>query len=368
MLRTMNEPLYIDAESQLNDFCTQVADSEWLTLDTEFVREKTYYSRLCLIQISDGEHIACIDPLAIKDLSALFDLLYKPSIIKVWHACSQDMEIFAHLRAEIPAPLFDTQLAASLLGHGNQISYGALVKELCNIELDKSHSRTDWSRRPLSEAQLTYAEDDVRYLCDVYKQLREELDSSGRGEWLEEDFTALTDAKRYLVDMQTIWQTVKGLDVLEGVQLAVVQALAIWRETQAQKRDLPRRWFVADDVLLELAQVNPDESNVLRNAGLSEKMCDRFSDELLSLIRQALDAPKEQWPVYIRRDRPSPEEKQLGKDLMTAVKKAATENNIDSALLATRKTLNALIAGQRDLPVLQGWRKNIVGETLLAML
>ncbi len=368
MLRSMNDALYIDTESQLSELCTQLAGSKWLTLDTEFVREKTYYSKLCLIQISDSKHIACIDPLAIKDLTPLFDLLYNPAITKVWHACSQDLEIFAHLRGEIPAPLFDTQLAASLLGHGNQISYAALVKELCGVELDKSHSRTDWSRRPLSDAQLTYAKDDVRYLCDVYEKLRKELGNSGRGEWLDEDFAVLTDAQHYLVDMQYVWQTVKGLDVLQGAQLAVLQALAIWREKRAQKSDKPRRWLMADDVLLALAQVNPEETNSLSNAGLSDKALERYGSELLIMIREALTTPEEQWPVYTRRDRPTSEEKQLGKDLMNAVKKAATEYDIDPALLATRKTLNALMMGQRDLPVLQGWRKSIIGETLLAML
>lgn len=368
MLASMNETLYIDTETQLHELCTQLAGSQWLALDTEFVREKTYYPKLCLIQISDGEHIACIDPLAIKDLEALFTLLYDPAITKVWHACSQDLEIFAHLRADIPAPLFDTQLAASLLGHGNQASYAAVVKELCGVELDKSHSRTDWSRRPLSEAQLIYAADDVRYLCDVYKKLRDELDDSGRGEWLAEDFTAMTDVQRYLVDMQSVWQQVKGLEVLQGAQLAVLQALGAWREKRAQKSDTPRRWLMADELLVALAQVNPDDANGLTAAGLSDKAQDRYGNELRVLIRQALATPQEQWPIITHRDRPTPEEKKLGKDLMNAVKKAAEEHNIDSALLATRKTLNALIAGERDLLVLQGWRRTIIGETLLKII
>lgn len=368
MLRGMNNALYIDSADDLRTFCEQLAGSEWLSLDTEFVREKTYYPKLCLIQISDGQHIACIDPLAIEDLEPLFKLLYDPAVTKVWHACSQDLEIFAHLRGDIPAPLFDTQLAASLLGHGNQISYAALVKELCGVELDKSHSRTDWSRRPLSDEQLTYAIDDVRYLCDIYEKLRHELDASGRGEWLAEDFTTLTDTQRYLVDEQNIWQQVRGLEVLHGVQLAVLQALATWREKRAQKSDKPRRWIMADELLVALAEASPKEADELTAAGLSDKARDRFGSELLVLIRQALATPEAQWPVIIRRDRPTSEEKQLGKDLMDAVKKAASKHDIDPALLATRKTLNALIAGQRDLPVLHGWRRKIIGETLLAML
>jgi ribonuclease D len=368
MLRGMDDAIYIDNETQLREFCTQLAGNPWLTLDTEFVREKTYYPKLCLLQISNGEQIACIDPLAIEDLEPLFKLLYDPAIIKVWHACSQDLEIFAHLRGEIPAPLFDTQLAASLLGHGNQISYAALVKELCGVELDKSHSRTDWSRRPLSEEQLTYAIDDVRYLCDVYKKLRQELDASGRGEWLDEDFTALTDAQRYLVDMQNVWQQVKGFEILQDAQLAVLQALAAWREERAQKSDKPRRWIMNDELLLALAQAGPKDADGLSEAGLSDKARDRYGSKLLLLIRQAQATPKEQWPVVFRRDRPTPEEKQLGKDLMKAVKKAAQEHDIDPALLATRKTLNALIAGERNLPVLQGWRKKIIGEHLLKII
>lgn len=368
MLRGMNNAIYIDNETQLREFCSQLAGSPWLALDTEFVREKTYYPKLCLLQISNGEHIACIDPLAIGDLEALFELLYNPAITKVWHACSQDLEIFAHLRGEIPAPLFDTQLAASLLGHGNQISYAALVKELCGVELDKSHSRTDWSRRPLSDEQLTYAIDDVRYLCDVYEKLRKELDTSGRGEWLDEDFSRLTHAPHYLVDMQNVWQQVKGLEILEGAQVAVLQALAAWREQRAQKSDKPRRWIMSDEQLLALAQADPQEVSDLSAAGLSDKACDRFGNDLLLLMRQARATPEAQWPIILYRDRPTPEEKQLGKDLMKAVKEAAEKYAIDPALLATRKTLNALIAGQRDLPVLQGWRKQIIGEHLLKII
>ncbi|WP_126456683.1 ribonuclease D [Sulfuriflexus mobilis] len=368
MLRDMNDALYIDHDADLQHFCTQLAGSQWLSLDTEFVREKTYYPKLCLIQISNGEHLACIDPLAINDLAPLFDLLYDPAITKVWHACSQDMEIFAHLRGDIPAPLFDTQLAASLLGHGNQISYAALVKELCDIELDKSHSRTDWSRRPLSAEQLTYAADDVRYLCTLYETLRDELAASGRGAWLDEDFHAMTDSRRYLVDASTIWQQVKGLEVLYDVQLAVLQALAEWREKRAQKSDKPRRWILNDELLIALAQNSPQDAAGLSEAGLSDKARDRFGSELLVLIRQALATPKEQWPVIIRRERPTAEEKKLGNDLMKVVKRVAQEHAIDPALLATRKTLNALMTGQRELPVLQGWRKKIVGDKLLELL
>ena len=187
---------YIDTTSELIAFCAAIKDSEWLAIDTEFVREKTYYPQLCLIQVSNGEQLACIDPLALDDIEPLLAVFYDPSITKVFHAASQDLEIFAHLRNELPAPLFDTQIAAALLGHGNQISYAAMVKIYCDVELDKSHSRTDWSRRPLSAAQIQYAADDVRYLGVVYNLLLEELQIKNRDTWLEDDFVQLADVTR----------------------------------------------------------------------------------------------------------------------------------------------------------------------------
>lgn len=364
-VRAMNNAMYIDEQQALAELCTALADSSWLALDTEFIREKTYYPKLCLLQISNGDMLACIDMLAIDDFEPLFSLLYNENITKVFHASSQDLEIFAHLRNAIPKPLFDTQLAAGLLGHGNQISYAALVKSLCDIELDKSHSRTDWTKRPLSPEQLQYAADDVHYLGDIYGQLLELLAEHDRSEWLSEDFERLTNVNHYQTEPEFAWQQVREASTLHGVQLAVLKSLASWREKRARKTDRPKRWVMKDELLIGLSQADIATVEDLETAGLSAKARDRFGEELVILIRKALATPEEQWPVLLRQDKPTAEERKLAKDLMNALQAIAKDSNIDPALLATRKIINRLVAGERDLPLLTGWRYELAGRKLL---
>ncbi len=359
---------YIDTTSALVAFCDAIKDSEWLAIDTEFVREKTYYPQLCLIQVSNGEHLACIDPLALDDMEPLLNVFYDPRITKVFHAASQDLEIFANLRNELPAPLFDTQIAAALLGHGNQISYAAMVKIYCDVELDKSHSRTDWSRRPLSGAQIQYAADDVRYLGVVYGLLCDELKTKNRDTWLEDDFIQLADITRYQIDPAQSWQQVKGLDKLAGNKLVYAQALASWREQYAQKIDKPKRWVIKDDILFAMADGPAANDDDLDAAGLTEKNRNRFGEEWLNLLKQAATIPEEQHPIRQRFERLTNEQRKLGKELMTTLQVIGEEHEVDPGLIATRKVVNKLIAGERDVNVLQGWRNDLAGKQLLTLL
>jgi len=359
---------YIDTTSELISFCDAIRNSAWLAIDTEFVREKTYYPQLCLIQVSNGEQLACIDPLALDDIEPLLDIFYDTGITKVFHAASQDLEIFANLRNALPAPLFDTQIAAALLGHGNQISYAAMVKIYCDIELDKSHSRTDWSRRPLSAAQLQYAADDVRYLGIVYDMLLTEIKNQQRDTWLEQDFIELADVQRYQIDPEQSWQQVKGLDKLAGNKLVYVQALASWREQYAQKINKPKRWVIKDDILLALADGPAINSDDLEAAGVTEKTRNRFGDDWLRLLNKAADIPQDQHPVRQRFERLTNAQRKLGKELMSALQAIGEENKIDPGLIATRKVVNKLVAGERDVSVLKGWRNTIAGEKLLAII
>ncbi|MGH8561939.1 MAG: ribonuclease D, partial [Nevskiales bacterium] len=193
----MTDSLYIDTPAALDDFCAQLRGRDWLAVDTEFIRERTYYPQLCLVQVSDGETQACIDPIRLKDLGPLLALLYDPAVTKVFHAAGQDLELFYHLTGKVPGPVFDTQLAATLAGFGDQIGYARLVQDILGVELDKAHTRCDWSRRPLAEAELAYAADDVRYLCQVYDRLCTELKKRGRLDWLAADFAAMTDPARF---------------------------------------------------------------------------------------------------------------------------------------------------------------------------
>lgn len=373
MLHTMNrhnelEIQYIDTLDALKTFCDAIKNSEWLAIDTEFVREKTYYPQLCLIQISNGEQLACVDPIALDDIGPLLDLLYNENITKVFHAASQDLEIFANLRNALPAPLFDTQIAAALLGHGNQISYAALVQEYFDVELDKSHSRTDWSRRPLSEAQIQYAADDVLYLGKLYGLLREKLSNINRKDWLDDDFIQLANIERYQLNPDNAWQQVKGLDKLDADKLVFVQTLARWREQYAQTINKPKRWVIKDDILLAMADGPAKNNDDLDAAGLTSKARDRYGADWLKLLDDASQIPVEQQPVRKRFERLTNEQRNLGKKLMKALQTIGEEHQIDPGLIATRKIVNQLVAGERDVPVLNGWRNDLAGQQLLMII
>lgn len=360
---------YIDTPQQLDELCRQLRRHDWFTLDTEFLREKTYRPRLCLLQVANLEVIACVDPLALGDLSPLLDLLYDPAITKVLHAAHQDLEIFFEMRGEVPAPIFDTQVAATLLGHGEQIGYGNLVKIELGIELEKAHARADWCRRPLDDAQLAYAADDVRHLREVYLSQRRQLEELGREQWLQADFDELTDPARYRNPPEQAWLRVKGSNRLKGVQLAVLQALAGWREEQAQQGDRPRRWILKDEILLDLAKQMPQEPDKLhRIRGLEEGTIKRHGDTLLHLIAAAKNLPKAQWPKAKGGKRLAPEQEPLLDAMMALLRERCRRQNISPGAVAGRRELEQLVMGERDIPLLHGWRAAIAGGALQQLL
>ena len=268
-LLTLNCPMtseLIDTDAALADLCRALDGSAWIALDTEFLRERTYYARLCLIQIGAPGIVACIDPLALEQLEPLHALLENPHLRKVLHAARQDLEVFNDLRGIVPAPLFDTQIAAAYLGYDDQIGYAALVTAITGVTLDKTHTRTDWSARPLSAAQHRYAEDDVRYLMPVYEALHERLAASGRLAWLAEDCARLTDSGAVRERSRPRRGDVCGRGAeLPAVNQQMLRALAAWREQTAQTRNLPRGWVLRDEVLVRTrASRAPDT----RRAGL----------------------------------------------------------------------------------------------------
>jgi ribonuclease D len=360
---------YIDSPAALRDLCAQLRGDPWLALDTEFLREKTYYPKLCLLQVATPELVACIDPLALEDLSPLLDVIYQGGITKVLHAARQDMEIFFHLRNALPSPLFDTQIAALLLGFPDQIGYGNLVKETLGIELEKLHSRTDWSRRPLSDEQIRYAAEDVFYLAQVYRHLVEKLSGLGRLDWLSEDFERLTQVELYNNDPAQAWLKVRGSNRLKGAGLAVLQALAEWREALARDQNRPRGWLLRDDELVEIARhlpVTPTALGAIR--GLHERFIDKYGTRLLELVAEARrHAPKPpsstEFPARL-----SPLQEALVDAMMAVVRVSGAENALNPAVLASRKQLEQLANGASDSEVLHGWRGQLVGKRLQALL
>ncbi len=364
------QELHIDSPDGLSELCQRFQDSEWLALDTEFMREKTYYPRLCLLQLCDGEIAASVDPQAIDDLSPLRELLMNSAVVKVFHAGRQDLEIFYHLWGELPAPLFDTQLAATLLGLGDQIGYGNLVEKLLGHQLEKGHARTDWSRRPLEPEQLRYALDDVIYLGELYLKLTLQLENAGRADWLAEDFRELAHPATYAIDPNGMWKRLKGRQRLKGVQLAVLQALAAWRETEAVKADRPRRWLLKDEVLLDLARRQPSDLKGLEKIrGLEAGTVKRSGEALLFQIKTAQQSPRDQWPQEENKHkRLTSNQEALTDLLMACLRLLAEQEEITPAAIANRRDLERLASGERDLELLHGWRKTLAGDALLAIL
>ena len=360
---------FINTEADLITFCQQIVDTPWLAVDTEFLREKTYYAQLCLIQVATEDRIACIDPLAIADLKAILDIIYNPNVTVVFHAARQDLELFYLLRCELPTDVFDTQLAATVLGYGDQIGYGNLVKLCLSVNLEKAHSRTDWSKRPLDPDQIDYAADDVRYLRDVYKLLVKSLSEKNRTHWLTDDFAYLTDKNNYEPDPSSIWRKLKGAGRLKGVQLAILQKLAEWREHRAIKSNRPRRWILKDDVLLDLARLAPETTKKMGLIrGLESSTIERFGKTFIELIASGKNIPKDQWPILKKPQILTTQQDAIVDALMALLRKFCDEQSIAPIAVASRKDIERMVTGDESIELLQGWRSEIVGHHLQAFL
>jgi len=368
-MKNIDDILYIDDEASLASFCETIRHENVLALDTEFIREKTYYPQLCLLQVAAGEHIACIDPLALPSLKPLLDLIYDTTKIKLFHAARQDLEIFFQLRNNIPTPVFDTQIAATLLGFSDQCGYAALISKMLNIQVDKDQTRTDWSQRPLNDKQIHYAANDVRYLLQVYPLIMDKLSSQNRTEWLVDDFTALTNEALYSIDPESSWRRVSGHNKLKPRQLVILQKLAAWRENTAIKRDRPRRWILADDILMSLAQQLPSNLAQLEKIrGIKSGTIDNSGDAIIKIIAEGKNIPEEQWPHLVKRQRSTPQQDALVDVCLAYMKQLAFENDISPGILCNRKEMEQLIMGESNLNILQGWRKKLIGQPILNLL
>ena len=355
----------IDTADALTAFAERLARQPEIALDTEFMREKTYRAELCLVQIAFGDTAVCIDPIALPDLSALVPAL-TGSAVKIMHAARQDLEVM------LPAvgllqPVFDTQVAAALAGFPAQIGYAELARRLLGVELDKAHTRTDWARRPLSAEQQQYALDDVRHLGALRAQLLEQLRSKGRLGWLDEELAALGNADALRVAPEEAWKKVKGLPTLDEHRQRLAQSLAAWRERRAVERNRPRGWILDDLSLREIVLRLPRSlDDLARLAEMQESVVRKCGEELLALVREAgiPDPP----PPLPRREKPDPSVLATVKRLADVAAGVAAELAIGTEVLATRRELERLASGRRDVSLLRGWRADVLGQKLLSAL
>jgi len=362
--------MLINTSADLSRFCEALRGAPYIAVDTEFMREKSYYARLCLVQVAYGEHAAAIDPLANGlDMSPLRELLCDPGIVKVLHSATQDLEIFLDKTGQVPAPVFDTQIAATVCGLGEQPGYAKLVSELLGVEIDKASQNTDWSLRPLSQRQLTYALGDVTHLCKVYEQLVETLERTGRSEWVVEEMSALLEPSRYRKDPAEVWRRVKIRRPTRKA-LAILQALAMWREEQAMDRDIPRKWVVRDDALLEIAQNAPKSSDDLARVRSLKPNVARGDDgaAMLAAVKRALASPEDSWPEVPKR---SPKRGDIGPLvalLQALLQQRCEAHDVAPSIVAKRSDLDRIASEvDPDVPALKGWRRTLFGADALEL-
>jgi ribonuclease D len=334
----------------------QLAAAPRLALDTEFMRERTYYAELAFVQIADAHHITLIDPLSSLDRAGLGALLSVPGQLKVLHAARQDIEVLLPLTGTPVSPVLDTQLAAALLGFAPQIGYGDLIARELGISLEKGQARTDWTRRPLSEAQLAYAADDVRYLLPLAEKLEERLDGLGRLGWLWEDLALLANPALYTVDPANAWQRLKGVETLPPAEQQRVRVLCAWRESRAARRNLPRGWVLTDEGLRTIARIAPGDLVALKGLEvMAPGTVEKLGPEILAALADARLLPLE--GIVQRQDaRPSPEERDRTQRLSECVRQIATELAIAPEVLAPQRELRRLARGEALVEVLAGWR------------
>ena len=361
----------ITKNSELQEFCTKAANSKYITIDTEFVRERTYFSKLCLIQLAipgnENDSAVLVDNLANKlDLSPIYKLFQNENVVKVFHAARQDVEIFYLDSGIFPYPLFDTQIAAMVCGFGDQVAYETLVKQVAKQTLDKSSRFTDWSRRPLTEAQKKYALADVTHLRIIYEFLSQKLQKTNRLTWVEEEIKILISPETYNFDPKNSWRRIKTKSNSRRF-LGIVAALAEFREKFAQTKNIPRNRVIKDDALLELASNKPKNLDDLSKSRLllREARKGELASGLLNAIEKGINTPEADLPEKLDKTDKSIVNSALADLLRVLLKSCSESAGVASKLIASASDLDSLAAGDRSLAALQGWRLEIFGKSAL---
>ena len=362
-------PLLETTES-LATFCQEAKSEPYIAVDTEFIRDKTYYSRLCLVQIATANQAMAIDTLAPgMDLSPLCDLMADTNVLKVFHAARQDVEIFFNLSGCIPTPLFDTQVAAMVCGFGDSVGFESIVSKLAGGHVDKSQRFTDWAQRPLRHKQIDYALDDVIYLRPVYEKITVRLHENGREGWVEEEMAIITDPKSYDIDLKESWRRLKFRNVKPRF-LAILQELAAWREKEARSRDMPRNHVLRDDIIVELASLAPQtEQELDHGRGFPRKQAGTpFGRAVLAAVARGKARNPEDCPHAPEKPHLPPGLKPVVELLKVLLKTKSEVHDVAQKLVANSADLEMIAAAdQADVPALRGWRKELFGDDALAL-
>ncbi len=360
----------IETTSDLKNFCEILNRQEFITVDLEFLREKTYYAQLCLIQVGSKENCAIIDPMATElDLSPFFEILQNKNVVKVFHSGRQDIEILYKLSGFIPDPVFDTQIAAMVCGFGDSVSYETLVNKIINISLDKSCRLSNWSKRPLDKKQLQYALSDVTHLIPIYEHLKAQLENTGRLHWLDEEAEILTNPETYIVHPQDAWQKIKHRSH-NARFLTILRELAAWREDRAQKKDTPRQSIIKDDCLLNIAAACPqtlEEMEEIRNIR-KDILAGKLAIEILEVLNTARNIPTSQYVRPEKEKNLSGASLSLYELLKLLLKLKSQESGVVAKLIASEEDLrNLSVFADKHNPVLKGWRFELFGKEALAL-
>ena len=376
MLHQQKAPMYIRTAAPLRRLCAQAQAEGRFALDLEFIREHSYVPRLALIQMAVSDTCAIIDPLEVHDLAPLLELCKSPQTLKVLHAAGQDTEILHWHAGIISENIFDTQLAAALVGLGDQLSYARLVDQLLGVALSKGESYSDWLQRPLSPAQTAYALDDVRYLLPLHDALRQRLEAMGRTTWLAEECRKFANPALYQRDPQKLFRRIRRSNALSSQGLAILRELAIWRDREARQRDRPPGSVLHDELLVEIARKAPRTLDDLqRLRGFPTRELERSGSTLLELVAQGLAVPENARPQPLHGRGPTPAEELIVKVLEACLKALCAREKLSSAFIASRTDLETLVRRYRQgrlategSPILEGWRGDLVGQELLAVL
>lgn len=364
----MSDIITVTDTKALADMCARLAQHSFVTVDTEFLRESTYWPILCLIQVASDDEAALIDPMADGlDLTPFFELMADRNVVKVFHSARQDLEIILKLGDLIPAPLFDTQVAAMVCGFGDSISYDHLVQKICNVQIDKSSRFTDWSHRPLSEKQQHYALADVTHLRDIYRSLKASLDKQERSDWLDEEMAVLESRGTYIVQPEDAWKRLK-MRARKPIELAVTKELAAWREAEAKSRNQPRGRIIKDDAIYELASQQPDNVQALSRMRALPKGFDRskFADSVIAAVKRAKSIPKDQLPAVPRPARRPEGSSAVVELLKVLLKLVCEQHGVASKIIANMDDLDKIAnSDQADVAALKGWRRELFGEAAL---